>query len=100
MPLRLAIKEQRGISSDAIFDMAPDEATEESKRKQIVKWDRKDMKYKKHNKEKLKIDTKLYLSKLVTASLSSSSPPYSVLHPLPFLLLLSSSPAVLSTCFL
>lgn len=57
---RLAIKEQHGISSDAIFDVAPDEATEEQKRKQFLKWDRKDMKYKKYNKEKLKIDTKLY----------------------------------------
>lgn len=58
---RLAIKEQSGISSDAIFDVAPDDASEEYKRKKIIKWDRKDMKYKKYSMEnKVKIDTKLY----------------------------------------
>lgn len=57
----LAIREQNGITSDAIFDMAPDDVGEEYKRKQIIKWDRKDMKYKKHNiVNKVKIDTKFY----------------------------------------
>jgi len=56
-----AIKEQTGISADAIFDVAPDEAAEEYKQKKIIKWDRKDMRYKKHNiVNKVKIDTKFY----------------------------------------
>lgn len=57
----LSIKEQNGITADAIFDVAPDEASEEYKRKKIIRWDRKDMKYKKHDvTNKVKIDTKFY----------------------------------------
>jgi len=56
----LAVKEY-GITSDAIFDVAPDEAVEEQKQKQRLRWDRKDMKYKKLTLDnKIKVERKFY----------------------------------------
>ncbi len=53
---------QQGISADAVFDMAPDDITDENKRKQVIRWDRKKMKFKKHTlSSKIKIEKKLYL---------------------------------------
>jgi hypothetical protein len=76
------VKEQYGISSDAIFDVAPDEATEEQKRKKIIKWDRKDMKYKKYQVEnKVKIDKKLYPA--FTDPTPASTPASTLTLPLP-----------------